>query len=77
MHGKVKNQRGSLWHNTAGEAIPRNSPRHRLLCRLPLNTDSHGETDGATDGDVVERVEQCGEHQGVHSAVNRNRPGEH
>ena len=30
---------GSLWHKTAGEAIPRNSPRHRggpLLCLVVL-----------------------------------------
>ena len=42
---------------------------------LPLNTDGEGETDGAADWDVVERVEQPGKQQGVHTAVDWGRPG--
>lgn len=51
--------------------------RRALSVCLPFNTDGQSETNGATDGDVIERVEQRGEHQGVHTAVNRDRPGEY
>ena len=39
-----------------------------VVCQ-PFNTDSHGQSNGAADGDVVERVEQLGEHQSIHTAV--------
>ena len=47
-----------------------------LVCQ-PFNTDSHGQSNGAADGDVVERVEQLGEHQSIHTAVQGEGPGEY
>ena len=45
-----------------------------LLKSRPLNADGHGETDGAADGDVVERVEKLGEEKSVETAVKGERP---
>ena len=40
-----------------------------LALVLPLDADGEGGPDGATDCDVVERIEQLGKYQGVHTAV--------
>ena len=46
------------------------------MCK-PFNTDGHGQSNGAADGDVVERVEHLEEQEGVHTAVQGQGPGEH
>ena len=47
---------------------------HHHDCYRPLDTDGHGETDGAADGDVVERVEKLCEEKSVETAVKGERP---